>query len=200
MAGMPTVKLDRPIGTLKVIQTSTIMVDLPASANASGEAGPAAPLSQNDIEQGILAELEGQKQQYAQALQLLEALAAQLQLVYEKAIVEHRQAIAKLAVEIARKILVQKVKDGDYQIESIVEEALNNAPMRQDIVVRLNPQDLARWQQMQQQADGVLAGVKFVADPGIGPAQCVVETPKGKVESLIDEQLEQVARALSKAV
>ena len=124
-------------------------------------------------------------------------MAAKLQSVYEKAIVEHRQAIAKLAVEIARKILAQKVKDGDYQIESIIQEALNNAPTRQDIVVRLNPQDLARCQQMQQQGDGAVAGVKFVADPGIGPAQCVVETPKGKVESLIDEHLEQVAgRAL----
>ena len=34
----------------------------------------------------------------------------------------------------------------------------------------------------------------------IGAAECVIETPKGKVESLIDEHLEQVARALSKAV
>ena len=120
--------------------------------------------------------------------------------VHEKMIVEHRQAIAKLAVEIARKILSQKVKEGDYQIESIIQEALNNAPTRQDVVVRLNPQDIARCQQMQQQGEGVIAGVKLVADSGIGPAQCVIETPKGKVESLIDEHLEQVGRALGKAV
>ena len=78
--------------------------------------------------------------------------------VYEKMIVEHRQAIAKLAVEIARKILAQKVKDGDYQIESIIQEALNNSPTRQDVVVRLNPQDLARCQQMQQQGEGAVGG------------------------------------------
>ena len=93
----------------------------------------------------------------------------------------------------------QKVKDGDYQIESIVQEALNNAPARQNIVVRLNPQDLAKCQQLQK-SDSMLASVKLVADPGIGPAECVVETPKGKVESLIDGHLEQVARALSKAM
>ena len=46
----------------------------------------------------------------------------------------------------------------------------------------------------------MLASVKLVADPGIGLAECVVETPKGKVESLIDGHLEQVARALSKAM
>jgi flagellar assembly protein FliH len=186
MPGMPTVKLAKPIESLKVIQTATIVVDVPAS--------------QFDIEEGMPAELESQKQQYTQALQTLEAVGEQIQLIYEKAIVEHRQAIAKLAVEIARKILVQKVKDGDYQIESIVQEALNNAPTRQDIVVRLNPQDMARCRQIQQPEDGPFAGVKFIADSGIGPAQCVVDTPKGKIESLIDEQLEQVARALSKVV
>ena len=186
MVSMPTVKLIKPIESLRVIQTATIVVDVPASQDESG--------------QGETNELESQKQRCAQVLQTLEAVATNLQLVYEKAIVEHRQAIAKLAVEIARKILVQKAKDGDYQIESIIQEALNNAPTRQDIVVRLNPQDLARLQQMQQQGDGVFAGVKFFADPGIGPAQCIVDTPKGKIESMIEEQLEQVARALSKAV
>lgn len=186
MPGMPTVKLIKPIESLRVIQTPTIVIDVPASQDESG--------------QGETNELESQKQRCAQVLQTLEAVATNLQLVYEKAIVEHRQAIAKLAVEIARKILVQKVKDGDYQIESIVQEALNNAPTRQDIVVRLNPQDLARCREIQQPEDGPFAGVKFIADPGIGPAQCVVDTPKGKVESLIDEHLEQVARALSKAV
>jgi flagellar assembly protein FliH len=154
------------------------------------------PASQDDTGQAVMDELESQQQQYAQVLQTLEAIAANLQLVYEKAIVEHRQGIAKLAVEIARKILVQKVKDGDYQIETIIQEALNNAPTRQDIVVRLNPQDLARFQQIQ--GNEILKAAKFVSDPGIGPGQCVVETPKGKIESLIDEHLEQVSRALSK--
>jgi len=184
MPSMPTVRLAGPIESLKVIQSPTIVIDLPEP-------------SLGDIEQ---AELESQKQLYAEALQTIESVAAKMHVVHEKMIVEHRQAIAKLAVEIARKILAQKVKDGDYQIESIIQEALNNAPTRQDIVVRLNPQDIVRCQQMQEQGDGAVAGVKFVADSGIGPAQCVVETPKGKVESLIDEHLEQVGRALSKAV
>jgi flagellar biosynthesis/type III secretory pathway protein FliH len=180
-----TVKLDRPIESLRVVQTPTIVFDVPA---------------QDDSDLSGLAELENQKQQCALLLQTLEAVTVKLQLVYEKAIVEHRQAIAKLAVDIARKILAQKVKDGDYQIESIIQEALKNSPTRQDIVVRLNPQDFTRCQQMQQQGEAAFAGIKFVADSGIGPAQCVVETPKGKVESLIDEHLEQVGRALSKAV
>jgi len=187
MAGMATINLAGPIESLKVIQTPTFVIDMPEEASG-------------DYEQDALAGLERQKQQYAEVIKTLETAAAKMHTVYEKMIVEHRQAIAKLAVEIARKILAQKVKDGDYQIETIIQEALNNSPTRQDVVIRLNPQDLNRCQQMQQQGEAAVAGVKFIADPGIGPAQCVIETPKGKVESLIEEHLVQVDRALCKAV
>jgi flagellar assembly protein FliH len=189
MSDMLTLKLAMPIDSITLIESQAMAVE-PGTSPAD---------LQGDIEGGAQDELEIQKQRYEQATQVIEAAAEKLHRVYEKMIVEHRQAIAKLAVEIARKILAQKVKDGDYQIESIIQEALNNSPTRQNVVVRLNPQDLARCQQMQQ-GDGAFASVKLVADPDIGPAQCVIDTPKGKVESLIDEHLEQVARALTKAV
>ena len=189
MSDMLTLKIAMPIDSIKVIE----------SQGMTAEPGTSPADLQGDIKGEAQDDLEIQKQRYEQAMQVIEAAAEKLHRVYEKMIVEHRQAIAKLAVEIARKILAQKVKDGDYQIELIIQEALNNSPTRQNVVVRLNPQDLARCQQMQQ-GDGAFASVKLVADPDIGPAQCVIDTPKGKVESLIDEHLEQVARALAKAV
>jgi flagellar assembly protein FliH len=186
MPDMPVLNLPRAIGSINIIETRSGVLEPPA-------------LGASDIESGSLSNPEAQKQHYDKTLQALESAAQKLQFVYERMIVEHRQAIAKLSLEIARKILVQKVKDGDYQIETIIQEALNNAPARQNIVVRLNPQDLAKCQQMQQD-NGIIASVKLVADTAIGPAECIVETPKGKVESLIDGHLEQVAKALSKAV
>ena len=186
MSNMPRVKIAKPIESLKVVDTPGIVIEAPAT--------------EDNAVQGTPAGLETQQPHQGQSFETVGAIVSNLQFVYEKAILEHRQAIAKLAVEIARKILMQKVKDGDYQIESIIQEALNNAPTRQDIVVRLNPQDLAQCQQLQQDGQAGFAGIKLVGDAGIGPAQCVIETPKGKVESLIDEHLDQVGRALSKAV
>lgn len=190
MPDMPTVKLPRPISSINIVESRSAVMELSAME----------PVLEGNIETAMQTYLETKKLQYDKALEAIEAAAKKLQFVYERMIVEHRQAIAKLSIEIARKILSQKVKDGDYQIESIVQEVLNNAPARQNIVVRLNPQDLAKCQQLQKGDNNMLASVKLVADPGIGPAECVVETPKGKVESLIDGHLEQVARALSKAM
>jgi flagellar biosynthesis/type III secretory pathway protein FliH len=190
MSDMPTIKLQRPIGSISIVEGRSAVME-PFAIE---------PVSERNIEAEMQACLETQKLQYGKAMEAIEAAAKKLQFVYERMIVEHRQAIAKLSIEIARKILSQKIKEGDYQIESIVQEVLNNAPARQNIVVRLNPQDLAKCQQLQKDDNNMLASVKLVADPGIGPAECVVETPKGKVESLIDGHLEQVARALSKAM
>ena len=96
--------------------------------------------------------------------------------------------------------MAQEVQEGDYEIESIVKEALKNAPTRQDVVVHLNPEDLVQCQKVQQEdSTGALSGIKFVADPKIGRAQCLLETPKGIIESVIDEHLEQIGKALEKA-
>jgi flagellar biosynthesis/type III secretory pathway protein FliH len=65
--------------------------------------------------------------------------------------------------------------------------------------VHLNPGDLVRIQKIQQEdAAGTFTGIKFVSNPNIGQAECTVETSKGIVESLINEHLEQIGRALGK--
>lgn len=153
-----------------------------------------------DAEQALIQDLEAQKAVLPQVCQTLQEVVVKLNQFYDKVLVEHKEQIARLSVEIARKILAQKVQQGDYEIESIVKEALKNAPTHQDLVVHLNPEDLVQCQKvLEDNSSDVLSGIKLVPDPNIGRAECVVETPKGIIESLIDEHLEQVGKVLSKA-
>lgn len=180
-----TVHLDKPIVSAKIMDDFSVRGGVGSAANA---------------ERILTQESEVQKTAVSQACQALNAVVAKLSECYDKVFVEHKEEIAKLSVEIARKILMQKVKDGDYEIESIVKEALKNAPTRQDIVVHLNPEDCAQCQKVQQdEADGVLAGIKFISDANIGRAECLLESPKGIIESLINKHLERVGKALTKA-
>jgi flagellar biosynthesis/type III secretory pathway protein FliH len=136
----------------------------------------------------------------SQTCRTLNSVVDKLNQFYDKLFSEHKEEIAGLSVEIARKVLVQQVQNGDYEIESIIKEALKNAPTRQDVVVHLNPQDHILCQKAQQdEPNGALAGIKFVSDPNIGRAECLLETPKGIVESLIEEHLERIGNALKKA-
>ena len=92
------------------------------------------------------------------------------------------------------------MENGDYEIESIIKEALKNAPSSQDVKVHLNPEDLETCQKAQQgEPGGVLAGIKLIPDPNIGRAECLLESPKGIIKSLIDDNLERIGKALEKA-
>ena len=130
---------------------------------------------------------------------MLQGVAGKLNRFYDEAVVGHRAEIAGLSVEIARKILTKKVSDGDYEIEAIVREALENTPSHDGIVIHVNSQDLAACQKVWgDEGSGEMADVKFVADQDIGRAECVLESPKGVIKSLIEEHLEQIGKALKK--
>jgi flagellar biosynthesis/type III secretory pathway protein FliH len=178
MSQTVTIQLEKPIASAKLLDgTGTVL------AEAKQAKLPAQ-----------------QKESLAQVCQALQDAANKVNEFQENLFKEHKEQIAKLSVEIARKILMQKVQEGDYKIESIIEEALKNAPTRQDVVVHLNPEDLSQCQKAQQEnAAGTLAGIKFVSDPKIGRAECLLETPKGIIESLINEHLERIGKALEKA-
>lgn len=189
-----TISIDRPIVSAELLDGN-----LDGAGSQSSDRGPAdsgvktRPIAAPDS--------ASQKTAFSQACQVLSQVAAKLQESCAEVFARHREEIAKLSVEIARKILIQKVEKGDYEIESIVKESLLHAPSRQDVVVRLNPEDLAQCLKAQQQDEqgGVLAGVQLVADPSIGRAECILESPKGIIKSLIDENLERVGKALGKA-
>ncbi len=181
MPAILTANLDRPINSVRVLGDSTGEV----ASSVSGVAEQANP--------------DAQKNSYSEATRTLQGIIAKLNKFYDEIFAGQREEIAKLSVEIAGKILMRKVQDGDYEIESIVKEALNNAPSHPDLTIHLNPDDLAACRKSQDNDGSELAGIKFAADTNIGRAECVLESPKGIIKSLIDEHLEQITKALKKA-
>lgn len=144
-------------------------------------------------------DLKKQKAELSHLCQMLNRILGEFNQFYNDVSAKHKEEIARLSVEIANKILMQKIQKGDYQIESIVKEALRNAPTRQDVVVHLNPEDLPQCQKLQQDdPTSALAGIKFVADPSIGRAECLIETSKGIIKSFVDEHMERISEALAK--
>ena len=185
MSGMLTINLSRPIASAAILPDYRE----PAVAEQVG--------TQESVEQVSRRELDAQKAVFVRACQTLNGVVEKLNEFCEKMFAGHREEIAHLSVEIARKILVQKVENGDYEIESIVKEALDNAPGHEDLAVHLHPDDVEQCHKAQQdEPNGALAGIRFVSDPNIGRAECLLESPKGIVKSLIDENLERIARAL----
>ncbi|MHC4242177.1 MAG: FliH/SctL family protein [Planctomycetota bacterium] len=148
-----TVHLEKPIVSIKISDTPPLL----SAQSRNGEG-----------EQITTQDSQAKDTVFSQTCQTLKALTDKLNQFYDKLFAEHKEEIARLSVEIARKILAKQVQNGDYEIESIVKEALKNAPTRQDVVVHLNPEDHTLCQKVQQdEPNGALAGIKFISDPNI---------------------------------
>ena len=198
MPQMLTIHLMQPIAAVAVL-------DAPPGPRAGGKgsvepaAAPPESALQNPPPQDLSAESQRQRAELARLLEIVNGLAGGLHQLHEQMLTRHRAEIARLAVEIARKILMSKVDKGDYAIQAIVEEALKGAPTRQNVVVRLNPEDVSRCQQLQKDnPQSPFAELEFTADWNIGRGECLVETPKGIVRSFIEEHLEHISEALQK--
>ena len=185
MSGMLTINLSRPVKSVFVMNDrSGVLGGGPIEANV-------------DMSQLSTAELDARKAMFVQASQVLNGIVERLSEFCEKMFAAHKEEIAHLSVEIARKILMYKVENGDYEIESIVKKALENAPACEELAVHLHPDDLKTCQKAQEnEPNGALAGVKLVSDSNIGRAECLLESPKGIVKSVIDENLERISKAL----
>jgi flagellar biosynthesis/type III secretory pathway protein FliH len=160
---------------------ATRVVDVP---DASAQAMPAAGDWENDSRDE---RREGEDSRRAQELDrlcaIVKSVSDRLNGIYEETISRNQKDIARLAVEIARKVLASTIARNDHDIQGVVEEALKRVPTRQHVVVRMNPEDLRICQQLQQEnPDGPLGGLELVGDASVARADCVVETPKGIVK------------------
>jgi flagellar biosynthesis/type III secretory pathway protein FliH len=197
MTYVATIKMDSQIKSIHVVSDPGQLGGPSGLGDAPMGASPPSPAQINHA--ASIMEVEALKNQLQQQHQLLDSIVTKLTEHYETALSAHREDIAKLSVEIARKILMQKVEDQDYDIEAVIQQALSHAPCNQDVVIHVSPADNALCQELQQtHPNSTLANIQFVADDAIAPAECLVETPKGSVKSCIDDHLEQIAKALIK--
>ncbi len=198
MTQMLTIHLMQPIAAVSVSDAEP-----GRSADGEGPMEPAAAPPESTRRRppadDASAESQPQRAELARLLEVVNGLAGGLHQLHEQMLVHHRAEIVRLAIEIARKILMTKVDRGEYEIQAIVEEALKGAPTHQNVVVHLNPADVARCQQLQKDnPQSPFAELELTADWSIGRGECLVETPKGIVRSFLEEHLEHISEALQK--
>lgn len=153
----------------------------------------------SEIKTSVNEELRAEKEKVSQLCLTLENITEKLANLYERSISEHRQQIAQLCVEIAGKILIQKIDEDDYKIKTIVQEVLNSSPGGKEIKIYLNPADYQQCQKIQKE-ENIFENITFLSDPEVGKAECIFESTKGNIESFIDSKLKQIAEELKKTI
>ncbi len=172
------------LATLRPVATVTITTDLKTLVRKSKPAADPEALKPD-------------REKLIRAGEGLSRAAAALQQFQEELFGSHRDPIVRLSIGIAEKILMRQIQAGQYDIARIVGEALAVAPAQEPIVVRMNPQDLETYDKTLQESGKSRPGnITFKSDGEVGPAECVVETSKGLIESRIADHLRLVEEAL----
>ena len=106
--------------------------------------------------------------------------------------------LAKLAVEIARKILKKELAQDSEAVLSVVRSALTRVRDR-EVRVRVNPSDLECVRGARESFLGDESGaadLEISPDRRVGVGGCIIETPSGNLDCRIETQLDLIAAAL----
>jgi len=179
-----SIQIGAPLTAVRTLRRDAAAQGHPAPDETAAESAQAA--------------LEAERAALAKARQAIERAATELTGLGDTIAQEAEANMTPLAVAIAEKILRQAVEAGQYDMKTIVRDALRSAPSRREVVVRMNPDDLARLENGEAAGKPLALGnVRLIADATVGRAECVVETAEGTVEARLQDQLEQVHQALA---
>jgi flagellar assembly protein FliH len=111
---------------------------------------------------------------------------------------ENKARVLGLALEIAGRVVRERIAAGDPVAERVAAEVLADAPRSGTRVLRVHPDDHAALLQalprLREQGS-----ITLEMDPSISPGGVVVETPLEKVDARLETALSSIADALEEA-
>ena len=155
-----------------------------ASAYAHGRA---------DAEKRIRAELAPSIQS------AIAALAAALELVSShqaRWVANAEENLSVLAVAIARNIIAREVEADTSVVSGLVQRALAQFPLDQQVVVRLHPEDVEVCEMQLTKVDGRTHDVRWAGDSLVQRGGCMVEGRERIIDGRVDTALERVYRII----
>ena len=190
-----TVQLGLPIASVRLVEPPRGLVAQQAQS-AAGTPGAMADAGSAAATDQAGKALQAQRAELASARAALVSGLKQVAELRDSVIKAAEQQIVQLAIDVARKVLMQEIQAGRYEIDPIVQAALAQVTSWQEVVVHLNPEDFARCRQAQESSRDDSSGVRFAADPAVKRSECVLETAQGVVRSATEEHLREIASAL----
>jgi len=107
--------------------------------------------------------------------------------------------IARLALQIARKVVAGELTQSEAALGRIVAQALQSARLGRAVVVRIHPDAAPGLQERFPEllaAAGRSEGLVLRPDPALARGDCVVESELGTIDARLETQLAAIERAL----
>lgn len=131
------------------------------------------------------------------AMQALDEAAQSVQLHESRWTSNAEENIAALAVIVARHIVQREITTDPTYVTALVQHALQQYPVEQEITVRLNPDDLAACRSAIAHDAGVARTLRWIADPAVVRGGCLTEGRERIIDGRVDTALERAYRNLA---
>jgi flagellar assembly protein FliH len=129
----------------------------------------------------------------------IDALRLESQRLAEQA----RADAVEIAFQVARKLLEAELSANPERLFGLVRQAIQKLGDARRVTLRVCQADLNALKSEHGQAElahtGV-ASVEIVADPKLGPGDCVIESPVGAVDGRLSVRLAEVRRSVAEAL
>ena len=117
----------------------------------------------------------------------------------DKILRESEDELIKLVMLVARKVIIREISQDRSIVAGVVQNALSALSAREEITVRLNPDD---YLLITSGRDELLHNellnerLQLKPDPSVGTGFCLVDTAMGTVDASLDGQMDQIYRSL----
>ncbi|MCA9794540.1 MAG: hypothetical protein KC910_22185 [Candidatus Eremiobacteraeota bacterium] len=111
--------------------------------------------------------------------------------------------LARLSIKIAERVLGEAIKVDPDVILGIVRQALGGIKDREEVSIRVNPQDVQIVRDNREIFERMIEGLKsfeVVADPTIDPGGCSIETNLGNIDARLHTQLDAIRQGMEETI
>ncbi len=152
--------------------------------------------------------IQGKEDGYREGLAQFTAMMDEAKRLFAQMVNERRKMfekiepeLARLSLEIAKKVIGQEIRTNHDAVISVVRQALSRMKSREQVVIKVNPKDLEHVENNRQVFAAMVEGIKdleITADPRVGEGGCLIQTNLGSTDARLETQLEVVRLAFDR--
>lgn len=156
---------------------------------------------QEGFEEGRQAGLEAARREYQERFQQVLDLYHQVIRERNKLLESAEPELARLAIQVAERIIGQEVRTNAEIVMGVVRNALSHIKDREEILIKVSPQDYHIVNEDRTLFEKMVEGLKnfeVVVDPRVERGGCIIETNLGNVDARLSTQLTAIQAAFDR--
>jgi flagellar assembly protein FliH len=152
-----------------------------------------AQMEQAAYAEGYRVSMAAARQDLGTQLQQAAELLAGAQEAKATALSEAEPEVIRLVLAIAKRVIRREIAADQRIVVDTVRESLRRLGGRAVARVRANPAEMPALNEAWNELTSVAREIEFIADEGVSPGGCIVESRQGEIDAQVETQVEAVA-------